>query len=69
MRFSRIAITNYKGVARAELCDLGNQPVVTISRRNGTGKSCCSKRSSVNGLAATTCANAWALGPMSSVSS
>lgn len=39
MRFSRIVITNYKGIARAELDDLSNQSVVTISGRNGTGKS------------------------------
>lgn len=39
VRFTRILISNYKGIARAELIDLEKQPVVTISGRNGTGKS------------------------------
>jgi predicted ATPase len=39
VRFSRVLILNYKGIARAELTELDKQPVVTISGRNGTGKS------------------------------
>jgi predicted ATPase len=39
VRFSRILISNYKGIARAEFTGLDEQPVVTISGRNGTGKS------------------------------
>lgn len=39
MRFSRVLISIYKGVARAEFTGLEEQPVVTISGRNGTGKS------------------------------
>lgn len=39
MRLERFAIRNYKGIARAEIDDLSRLSVVTISGRNGTGKS------------------------------
>ncbi|REK78319.1 hypothetical protein DVG80_00885 [Rhodococcus erythropolis] len=39
MRFESFAVHNYKGIAHAELADLHSEAVVTISGRNGTGKS------------------------------
>lgn len=39
MRFKRISIKNYKGIAHADVDDLDKEPVITISGRNGTGKS------------------------------
>lgn len=39
MRFKRISIRNYKGIAHAEVDELDREPVITISGRNGTGKS------------------------------
>jgi hypothetical protein len=39
MRFKTISVRNYKGIARADIEDLDKEPVVTISGRNGTGKS------------------------------
>lgn len=39
MRIASFEVRNYKGVAFAALDDIANQPVVTISGRNGTGKS------------------------------
>ena len=39
MRLERFDVRNYKGIAHAEVADLSSLPVVTISGRNGTGKS------------------------------
>lgn len=39
MRIASFSIRNYKGIALAELANLDNESVVTISGRNGTGKS------------------------------
>lgn len=39
MRLASFRIENYKGIARAELTGLAGEAVVTISGRNGTGKS------------------------------
>src|SRR4051794_19760809 len=39
MRFDRIEIRNYKGISFAGLYSLASESVVTISGRNGTGKS------------------------------
>jgi DNA repair ATPase RecN len=39
MRFKRISIRNYKGISHADVDELDREPVITISGRNGTGKS------------------------------
>lgn len=39
MRLERIRIDNYKGLRSAEIPELGGEPIVAISGRNGTGKS------------------------------
>lgn len=39
MRIKSFEVRNYKGLAMAALSDLDREPVVTISGRNGTGKS------------------------------
>ncbi|MEU1439766.1 ATP-dependent nuclease [Streptomyces mirabilis] len=39
MRISAVDIRNFKGLARATLEDVGNESVIMISGRNGTGKS------------------------------
>lgn len=39
MRVSSFTIRNYKGIAFAEMDSLATEPVITISGRNGTGKS------------------------------
>lgn len=39
MRLSRVRIENFRGIRRAALADIGDQPLITMSGRNGVGKS------------------------------
>src|SRR4051812_39558456 len=39
MRVGAIAIRNFRGIRRVELDGLANEPLITLSGRNGSGKS------------------------------
>jgi hypothetical protein len=39
MRIDALSVANFRGIRRAEITDLGNEPLVTLSGRNGSGKS------------------------------